>query len=351
MEIAYFLFTLNHQLSALNAVHIEEVFALPELTLMPEAPLGIIGVLTLRGEGLPILDLSLEPHKSPPSYQITDSVMVLNQPPLRVGILVKAVHGIRELSSQGLETEVLDFHSPLPSRLKHLVAGTITTPENAETLFVFKDPQDWFSPADIEQLLSINRFWTNNLPPETPAAFFCPTWTPEEQMIGRQRAENLRRPLEAERSAAGFQTLVVAIIGGRLVGIDSQQVQEFITLRQAMPIPCCPPHIVGSLNLRGEILTVIDISQPLNLEVRPLPEAPKAIVVQMEETTAVIVVEAILDAMFALNPQDLRAVSDETLPTQANYIQGTALYEGLTMHLLNLTALLRSQELVVNELL
>ena len=48
-------------------------------------------------------------------------------------------------------------------------------------------------------------------------------------------------------------------------GIDVLQVQEVIRFTQITPVPLAPPDILGLMNLRGKIVTIIDIKSRLQM--------------------------------------------------------------------------------------
>lgn len=54
-------------------------------------------------------------------------------------------------------------------------------------------------------------------------------------------------------------------IGQALFGIDVMQVQEIVSAQKETPIPQCAPVIRGLINLRGQVVTVIDLRKCLNL--------------------------------------------------------------------------------------
>ncbi len=362
METSYCLFEIDQCHGAVNAAYVEEVFSLPELVLIPNAPLGVIGVLDLRGDTLPIVDLQFNHETQVRSYQLSDSIIVLKQADLRIGIIVNSVQGIRELSTQDLISN-LDTHQESSNlNLKRFFAGVVADESN---IFILNTPQDWFKAGEIQQVVSVTRFLVddfydaqadqehseNQLSEENSPMIFAPTATPEAQATFRQRAENLRPSLEEKTATTESRALIAVSLDGDLFGIDSSLVREFITINQATPIPCCPKHIIGAINLRGEILTVIDIAKSLGRSLKAVPRLPKAIVVEFQETLTAIIVEDIRDALFAVNPNDIQDVTDNSLSIVSNYIQGTVPYGEQPMQILDLPMLLNSNELVVNEVL
>ncbi|NER80196.1 MAG: chemotaxis protein CheW [Leptolyngbya sp. SIO1D8] len=364
MIIPYLLFGLNDYLGGIKAEHVEEIFSLPELLLIPDAPLGIIGVIDFRGDPLPIIDLQSRDDNQSQPYQLTDSIIVLKQAPLRIGIIVSAIHTIREILSEDIKTEFSDDLNWDDSTSGRLLAGKI---EGEENCFILGEPKDWFSASEVQQIISVTSFLINELRTATYddqltsevalteassgifAVEFCPTATPEERTIFRQRAENLRRSLDEDQPVEESKSLVVVGLRNQLFGIDSQLVREFITVRQAALIPCCPSHIIGNISLRGEILPIVDIGKPLNLASGNLPSAPKAMVVEWENNLVGVVVDEIRDAMFSVSPQDVQEVTDTVLSMQRDYVRGAVSYDEQTMHILDLPILLLSDEMVVNE--
>jgi purine-binding chemotaxis protein CheW len=65
---------------------------------------------------------------------------------------------------------------------------------------------------------------------------------------------------------------VSVIVGGQLFGIPVLQVQDVLGPQRLTRIPLAPPEIAGSLNLRGRIVTAIDLRTRLGL---PPSEDPK----------------------------------------------------------------------------
>lgn len=61
---------------------------------------------------------------------------------------------------------------------------------------------------------------------------------------------------------AGERLLVVELRGS-LYGIDSATVREIVSPLEATRLPGAPPHVRGVVNLRGQLLTVVDVGHRL----------------------------------------------------------------------------------------
>jgi len=74
---------------------------------------------------------------------------------------------------------------------------------------------------------------------------------------------------------------VTAMIGGQLFGLPIQRVQDVFIPERLTRVPLAPPEIAGVLNLRGRIVTLIDMRGRLGLGKRDTGAAPMAIGVEL----------------------------------------------------------------------
>ena len=79
-----------------------------------------------------------------------------------------------------------------------------------------------------------------------------------------------------EQGDGGDRLLIVEVRGG-LYGIDSTTVREIVPALESTRLPGAPAHVRGVMNLRGQLLTVVDVGHRLTSE--PAPTAEGAIVV------------------------------------------------------------------------
>ena len=73
---------------------------------------------------------------------------------------------------------------------------------------------------------------------------------------------------------------VTATIGGQLFGLPIAGVQDVFVPDRLTSVPLAPPEIAGVLNVRGRILTIIDMRRRLDVEARHGSRRPLAIGVE-----------------------------------------------------------------------
>lgn len=176
---------------------------------------------------------------------------------------------------------------------------------------------------------------------------FDPNTTLEERAISGQATDNFK---SLHQDLKSFRPVSVIALNGDFFGIDLNMVREFIDIRKVTPIPCCPTHIIGNMNLRGEILTLIDIRGLLNLPLG-MTDGYKAMVVEVEGIVAGVIVEEVCDAMFLLNPLEIRAVRKTTQSTNYEYFEGVTLYDEKMMIILDLPKILLKGGLTIDEVI
>ena len=77
------------------------------------------------------------------------------------------------------------------------------------------------------------------------------------------------------------EMFVTMTVMGQLFGIPVLQVQDVLGPQQIARVPLAPPEVLGSLNLRGRIVTSIDVRTRLGLPVRGADEKAMSIVVEV----------------------------------------------------------------------
>ncbi|NJP10914.1 MAG: chemotaxis protein CheW [Leptolyngbyaceae cyanobacterium RU_5_1] len=351
----YLIFGLNDQLYGIEQAEVEEIFLLPELMLFSEVLHGIVGILDFRGEPLPVMDLNLSLGYPETGYRLTDCIAVVRCLQQRVGMIVHKIHDVRTVDLQAIASSYdPDF---LSSDLETMVAGRVNIPE--ETL-ILHAPESWIEIQLIRSVLESlihpgsASFTSSGAEPTRALGLldktntFCPTATEEVSAIFRQRANTLKGSDQPQK-ATDFKSVVVFTLGNRLWGIDSNYVREFIEITELTPIPSCPAHIIGNLNLRGEILTLVDIRKSLDLPMSGLSNSDKAIVVEAEEVVVGVIAERVHDAMFMLNSQDILPAKNAASLSETSYLQGSAAYDRAMMGILDLPKILLHSEFIVDE--
>jgi len=86
-------------------------------------------------------------------------------------------------------------------------------------------------------------------------------------------------------------------VHGLFMGVEVTRVQEVIRYQQLTHVPLTPPIIAGLMNLRGQIVTAIDLRRRLGLPDRADGELPVNVVIRSSEGAMSLLVDHIGDVI------------------------------------------------------
>lgn len=89
--------------------------------------------------------------------------------------------------------------------------------------------------------------------------------------------------------------LVLARVGDLLLGFDVNDVREVLGEDDVLPVPLTPPMVRGLINLRGEVVTVIDARALMGLPRRTGAERPTQLVVQHKRELLSLALDEVLE--------------------------------------------------------
>ncbi len=72
-------------------------------------------------------------------------------------------------------------------------------------------------------------------------------------------------------------------LDGLFFGIDVLKVQEIILFQEMTPVPLAPPVIRGLINLRGQVVTAMDLRRRLGLPERAAGQEPMNVIIHTED--------------------------------------------------------------------
>ena len=86
-------------------------------------------------------------------------------------------------------------------------------------------------------------------------------------------------------------------VDGHYFGLDVLQVQEIIRSQEMTRVPLAPPVVRGLINLRGQIVTALDLRRRLDLGDRPADQSPVNVVVHTDDGAVSLLVDEIGDVL------------------------------------------------------
>jgi purine-binding chemotaxis protein CheW len=120
-------------------------------------------------------------------------------------------------------------------------------------------------------------------------------------------------------------------LDGMTFGVQVSQVQEAIRHQEMTSVPMAPGVVGGLLNLRGQIVTALDLRRRLGLPDRPDGALPMNVVVRTADGAVSLLVDQIGDVV-DVDDSQLESVPDTTDPVlQAHLLGACQLPAGLVL--------------------
>jgi purine-binding chemotaxis protein CheW len=191
----------------------------------------------------------------------------------------------------------------------------------------------------------------NENDPSLAMLFSDTTRTPGEKAMSRQkmqailkeRARALARVAEAGENE-GMQ-LVVFSLSNETYGVPTDYVREVQPLRHVSPVPCTPNFVVGVVNIRGSIYSVVDIRQFFGVPEQEITDLTKVILVDAAGLEVGILADDVSGEV-SVPLAEIKPPLATRAGIKEEYIQGVTRD---MLIILNLEALMGDERIVVHE--
>ncbi len=122
-------------------------------------------------------------------------------------------------------------------------------------------------------------------------------------------------------------------VDGELFGVDAMLVQEVGRYAQLTAVPLAPPAVAGILNLRGEVVTALDLRRMLGRPDRGETDKPMNVVLRNEGGSISLLVDAI-ESVEDVEDDTFEEIPDTVTGHAREYLSGAyKLPEGLLLTL------------------
>jgi len=136
------------------------------------------------------------------------------------------------------------------------------------------------------------------------------------------------KPIEQPRQYSTFY------VSDLFFGIDVLNVQEVLRYQEMTKVPLAPDVIEGLINLRGQIVTAVDLRKRLNVTPRDTGHTPMNIVVRSEEGAVSLLVDEISDVL-QVNNASYEPPPQNLPEEQRELIEGLYKLDGRLLLILN----------------
>jgi len=170
--------------------------------------------------------------------------------------------------------------------------------------------------------------------------------TPEEKRtILRSRAKELSREIESKETDEESFEIMEFLLAHETYAIETHFIREVYPMTELTHLPCTPAFVSGLINIRGQILTVIDMKKFFDLPERGITNLNKVIVVKKETLELGILADEII-GIRNIPANGLKPPLSTMTGIYADYLKGVT---GERLILLDMERFLTDRRLIVHE--
>lgn len=166
----------------------------------------------------------------------------------------------------------------------------------------------------------------------------------EERRLLRERARLLAREIQPEKSADLEIELVTFKLAQENYAVESGYVREVYPLKFLTPVPGAPSFVLGLTNLRGEILSIVDLHAFFELPNPGLTDRSRVIVLRSPVMEFGILADSVTGTL-RIGATDLQPALPTLTGIREDYLKGVT---GARLIVLDAARLLASPSIVVN---
>lgn len=126
-------------------------------------------------------------------------------------------------------------------------------------------------------------------------------------------------------------------------GINVMQVQEVLRYSEIAPVPGAPYYVLGIINLRGNVVTVIDTRARFGLQAAEIDDSTRVVIIEAEKQVIGILVDSVAEVVY-LRRSEIDNAPNVGTEESAKFIQGVSNRDNELLILVDLDKLLSDEE-------
>ena len=132
-------------------------------------------------------------------------------------------------------------------------------------------------------------------------------------------------------------------LGEETYGVNVMQVREVLRYSEIAPVPGAPSYVLGIINLRGNVVTVIDTRSRFGLYPSDVTDNTRIVIIETEQQVIGILVDSVAEVVY-LRASEIDKTPNVGTDESSRVIQGVSNRDGELLILVDLNKLLTNDE-------
>ena len=143
---------------------------------------------------------------------------------------------------------------------------------------------------------------------------------------------------------SGAERYLAFTLGAEQYAVPLLSVKEVVALPETTRVPYTPPHFLGIMNLRGQVISLFDLRLKLGMKADNGPESA-VIICDLNPLSFGVVVNSV-DSVLSLFKDDIKSKPETESKIKTDYIQGVTQRQGKLVLLLDVAKALSIDEIL-----
>lgn len=126
-------------------------------------------------------------------------------------------------------------------------------------------------------------------------------------------------------------------------GVNVMQVQEVLRYTEIAPVPGAPDYVLGIINLRGNVVTIIDTRMRFGLSPAEITDNTRIIIIEVDKQVVGILVDRVSEVV-DLYQHEIDPAPNVGIDANSKFIKGVCYRNDCLMILIDLEKLLTDDE-------
>lgn len=134
-------------------------------------------------------------------------------------------------------------------------------------------------------------------------------------------------------------------VGEEFYGVDINVIDNIVRMQHITRVPNVAPYIKGVINLRGEIVPIMNLRLKMGLEEIEYTKTTRIIIIKMEQFGKIgLIVDAVKEVVALEESQIEKMRYDQNMDEVGHFVCGVGKMEGSLVSLLDLNAVLSDRQ-------
>lgn len=317
-------FSLGDELYGIKIDHVKEVLNYTQITKIPLMSQNFNGIINIRGTIIPVIDMNYRFYQNNSEIIKTSRIIITqvedeNEQTVLVGILVDKIYNVIDIDTDEIKSSP-DF-------------GANIRPTFIENIGKYNN--QFVVLLNLNEALNIEELSTQDIS-EIDLNMAMPTDSKDVETTTEQD--------ELEEEITESNTYISFYIGDEIYATEMTNVKEILAVPEIRPLPNTMPFMKGIINLRSNMVPILDMRLRCNLEERSYDKQSSILIINIQEKLVGLIVDRVLNVQ-TIDEKNISETMHYSAQVDRDFLHGICEIDDHITIIVNVNKILSNEEI------